>query len=616
MIGLRSAGLAAAAVMFVLAAGLAEDPPADEFSATGPLATGPRSNHASVLLADGRVLVVGGHGTGDGSSLATAEVYDPLAGTWSAAGTMSTGRGGATASLLPDGRVLVAGGSSLAPMFSSTEIWDPETLSFSSGPSMSVARGGHVAVTLTDGRVLVAGGMSVTANPPAIGSAEIYDPASNSWSPTGAMVQARANHAAVRLPDGRVLVAGGDGGSPAQFKGTTGCQIYDPAAGTFSAAASMAAKRGNHALALLGDGRVMAVGGNKNATGTPVHEAEIYDPGTDAWTSAGTTGSGGTLPTLTVLADGRALAAGGQALADAPCDLADVFDPVTGAFSPLSPMPGVRLGHSATLLADGTVLVAGGYTNFTTYPYWTADCAIFTPGVPPAAPEGFEVTGTGASAISLAWTHAGGGGVSFELERALEGGDFAPAATLEPGATSHTDSGLPPATVHRYRLRAVSDFGASAWTGEASARTESTLSLLEAKGSVTDSVKPLKDRLAFRADVAFGELSPDGQFTADAGIIAFRLGSPAGPVEFLIPTTGDGWTLKKDRLLWKSPRGTLPKLKLEFPLVGGPLRVKASGFDFPSPPTAATVVELVAGDDGIHMESEWRARGTGKFSHP
>lgn len=379
MRGITAYGVAGAAVLAGLAGAWAADPPAGEFVATGALATGPRSNHDAVLLADGRVLVVGGHGTTNGAALATAEVYDPSAHAWSAAGTMATGRAGTTSNVLPDGRVLVAGGSYFATMFASTEIWNPATRTFSAGPSMSTPRGGHVGVTLADGRVLVAGGATWTDTPVAAFSAEIYDPASNSWSPTGSMLHRRLNHAAVLLADGRVLVSGGGDGAPSGYKGNTLCEIFDPVTGTFSAAASMATPRGDHRMARLHDGRVLVIGGDQNATGAGIRSAEIYDPVSNSWTSAGTTTCGGTRASLTVLADGRALAAGGLGTSNTPCDLADIFDPASGSFSPLPSMLSVRMGLTATLLPDGSVLLVGGYKNFTTYPYWTSTCERFIP---------------------------------------------------------------------------------------------------------------------------------------------------------------------------------------------------------------------------------------------
>lgn len=378
----KSGKFLAIAVLSVLAFVAGPAAAADEFVATGSLQDGGRSIHAAVHLADGRVLVVGGYGLSNGGGRDSAEVYDPSNGSWSLAGTTSVGRSYPTASLLPDGRVLVAGGSNFGSAYASTEIWNPATSSFTAGPSMSTARFAHVAVTLADGRVIAIGGNPNTDGPVPTASAEIYDPVTNAWSATGSLVARRQVHAAVRLLNGKVLVVGGDEGAANSYVGTTTCQLYDPATETFTLAASMANPRSNLALALLSDGRVLAVGGNRNATGSPIHAAEVYDPVTNAWSSAGTTGSGGSAPTLTLLADGRALATGGVD-GTTPTASADLFDPVTSTFSPAGTMGVARYFHSATRLADDSVLLAGGYDD--TAAFWSATSELFVPDAPPIA---------------------------------------------------------------------------------------------------------------------------------------------------------------------------------------------------------------------------------------
>ena len=120
-----------------------------------------RSNHISVVLHDGRVLVAGGTTTG-GRTTSSAEIYDPVSNVWSAATSMVEPRSGQTASLLEDGRVLVAGGETvglLGPSVSaSLEIFDPTTNVFVTAGILSTARKGHAAALLADGRVLIAGG--------------------------------------------------------------------------------------------------------------------------------------------------------------------------------------------------------------------------------------------------------------------------------------------------------------------------------------------------------------------------------------------------------------------------------------------------------------------------
>jgi Galactose oxidase, central domain/Kelch motif len=154
---------------------------------------GPRnssSNQVATLLRDGRVLVAGFvvldcaiDGSGPCSFVSHVELYDPGSGTWTATGTMADAREGFTATLLPDGMVLVAGGVRLVSgsisdvNLASADLYDPGTGAWTAAAGMAVARDGHTATLLLDGKVLVAGGGSnMLATDQA--SAELYDPGS------------------------------------------------------------------------------------------------------------------------------------------------------------------------------------------------------------------------------------------------------------------------------------------------------------------------------------------------------------------------------------------------------------------------------------------------------
>ena len=239
------------------------DPRDGSWTATGRMITARRSPTAT-LLRDGKVLVAGG-GSGWGNIegvLASAELYDPGTGTWSAIGDMiGGGRVGGTATLLPDGRVLFAGNGP-------SELYDPNSGTWSATRVMSEARWDPTATLLRDGRVLVAGGGPADA--------ELYDPAGGSWTTTGSMTDGRRGHTATLLPDGRVLVAGGGlgwGGVVAS------AELFDPGRGTWSPTAGMAAARGGHTATLLGDGSVLMAGGMDNNGDPYLASAELYDPG-------------------------------------------------------------------------------------------------------------------------------------------------------------------------------------------------------------------------------------------------------------------------------------------------------------------------------------------------
>jgi Kelch motif len=188
------------------------DPQTNSFS-SGPMLTVPRANAAAALLGDGRVLVAGG--TNSTGFLNTAEVFNPQTNSFGPVGPMSSKRANPVAAPLPGGRVLVAGGRDDDPILSSAEIFDPGTNTFGSAGigSMSTERVGAVAAPLPDGRVLIAGGGSATSS--ALASAEAFDPKTNAFSSAGigSMGTVRTSAVAAPLPDGRVLVAGGQDGS-------------------------------------------------------------------------------------------------------------------------------------------------------------------------------------------------------------------------------------------------------------------------------------------------------------------------------------------------------------------------------------------------------------------
>ncbi|HYX44498.1 MAG TPA: kelch repeat-containing protein, partial [Acidimicrobiales bacterium] len=197
---------------------------------TGSLST-PRFDHTLTLLANGKVLAAGGR-TQNVTPVAhfnTAEVYDPVTEQWTPTGPMNDYRFQHTATLLPDGRVLVAGGFGGGPVGSTAnaqsvvdtaEIYDPVTNAWTLTDNLNVRRALHTAERLPDGRVLVAGGRTCNLPPPATcnftfvtNTAEIFDPATQQWTLTGSLSAPRHTTASVVLPDGRVLV-------PAGFQGT------------------------------------------------------------------------------------------------------------------------------------------------------------------------------------------------------------------------------------------------------------------------------------------------------------------------------------------------------------------------------------------------------------
>ena len=342
--------LALVAAGVVAGSRLLERPPQvlGTWTATGPMISD-HAFHTATLLRDGRVLVTGGETEGRATDAygATAELYDPSAGSWTATGTMTSGRWEHTATRLPDGRVLVTGGNNLDGALSTAELYDPATGTWTATARMTWARYGHTATLLLDGRVLVAGGAYGA-------SAELYDPRTGTWTATGNLAGDHFSSAATLLPDGTVLIAGAGA-----------AELYDPRSGTWTATGAMIHGRYeiDSAATLLPDGRVLVAGGAADAS-----YAELYDPRSGTWTATRPMiQRHGDQTAATLLADGTVLVTGGTGAIvrgiDPALSSADLYDPRTGTWTATANLSTNRRSHSATLLPDGRVLVAGGVSH-------------------------------------------------------------------------------------------------------------------------------------------------------------------------------------------------------------------------------------------------------------
>jgi hypothetical protein len=351
------------------------DPSNGTFTVIAPPAWPGASNPTATLLANGKVLFVGG-GTNE------AWLYDQATG-FSPTGSMSVIRQSHTATLLYDGKVLVAGGFDGSQSLASLELYDPSSGTFSpSGAALGTSRSYHAAARLPNGKVLVAGGVSIPSGMPAR-VAEIYDPVSDQIGHTVLAVALRDRPFAAALANGTVLLAGGSPSSAETY------YPVDPpfAIAGFEAAGTMRTPRWDHTAAPLPDGRILVTAG-LTLGNAPVATAEVYDAVTSTFAYTGSLGTARWGHTATALPDGRIFVAGGWADVSTCLDSADVYDPVSGAFTPTGPMSVGRCGHTATLLRNGKVLIVGGLGSPGTAELYDAATGTFTATAgPPLAPR-------------------------------------------------------------------------------------------------------------------------------------------------------------------------------------------------------------------------------------
>jgi hypothetical protein len=260
---------------------------------------------------------------------------------------MMVARQGHTATLLDDGRVLLQGGQ--YPGLASAELFDPATGSFSGTGDMLVDRYG-TATLLADGRVLFAAGQDAAGS--MIRSAEIYDPRVGRFSMTGSMQAVRGGHTSTLLPNGQVLIFGGD-----DDKERPEAELYDPASGTFTTIGAETAPYWGNTATLLSSGDVLIAGGI--ASTNPTGSAELYNPANRTFSSTGRMTEARFRDTAVALPDGRVLITGGL-MGGIGMASAELYESATGAFSATAAMTAARYAHTSTLLKDGRVLIAGG----------------------------------------------------------------------------------------------------------------------------------------------------------------------------------------------------------------------------------------------------------------
>lgn len=331
---------------------------------------------------DGRYLVAGGGTGSllALTSFDTTDRFDLATRSFTSGPKMTSVRGVHTATKLPNGRwILAAGVNRNNDPVDSSEIYDPATGRFSAGPQMRAKRMAHTATALPDGRVLVTGGLNdlngqLAALGSALRSTEIYDPKTNTWTAGPNMREPKAGHVAQRLQDGRVLLMGGVTWRNVIFikvpSFSRQVDVFDPKTNRITGLSNMGKERAGQSTFLLADGRVLAaggVGGSIVSGGVADASAEIFNPSTNRWTATGSMPTAKALATATVMRDGRPATiggAGGTLLSPLAVNDCAAFDVTTGKWSAL---PALRVPRTTQVMVDAAcvLVVIGGGSGIT-----------------------------------------------------------------------------------------------------------------------------------------------------------------------------------------------------------------------------------------------------------
>ena len=307
----------------------------------------PRRLYTATKLGDGRVLVAGGISGSrqfPAPGLNVVEIYDPAQNTWTTGTPMKHARWGHSAVLVGT-NVLVAGGftvrsgqSELA--LTSAELYDPVAKTWTEVAPMTDPRGGHAAVVLKNGKVLVVGGLLPIGKgtDTDLAFCELYDPVAKTWSVTGSMTAARAGHQATALAAGAAVLVTGGRAPGVRGDGTydpfsrAAAELYNTDTGTWSPVDDLPGGRAYHRTVGLGADKVLAVGGTGDIHNDAGYEsAAIFDHGTKKWTPAGGLTTGRWAFAAVALPGGRAMVTGGVARSGAAAATAGAEELTTTA---------------------------------------------------------------------------------------------------------------------------------------------------------------------------------------------------------------------------------------------------------------------------------------------
>jgi len=351
------------------------DPGTGIWTDTGSLNTA-RSNAPAIVLQNGKVLIAGG---GDAvGPITSCELYDPGTGLWTPTGSLNTARSIAILILLNDGTVLLAGGFFSGGNATATaEIYDPvaATWSFTTGP-LNQSRASYGAVKLNNGKVLFAGGESPVHSP--LSSSELYDPVTKTFSFTGSLSSTHTadesvNNLCCLLNDGTVLLASGNS--------STTSEVYDPVAGTWGHTATLSSVHFGTTPQVLRDGKVILPGG-ADISGLSTTVVDLYNPDTVSWTPTASLNTSRANFGIATLSNGTVIVVGGVN-SHVPVDLSSAelynYPFINDHWIATTGQLNVARGGGSSLvkLNNGKILLIGGENS--TFTDTLTSCELFDP---------------------------------------------------------------------------------------------------------------------------------------------------------------------------------------------------------------------------------------------
>ena len=320
----------------------------------------PRAYGAALTLTTGEILVVGGLDRDDPHVVNfTTELFDPVTGQTRVLHQLLPGRVNGSVTAGWGGRVVMAGGSEWQgdhwAVMDRVDVYLPAERRWVQGHSMLQARTGQRATALLDGRIFLTGGYD---GPRLIGTSEIYDPRTDTWTRAAPMPDVRGDFAMTTLPRGKVLVAGGLHGKDSSPTLTS--ILYVPELDEWWAGPPLNAERVLFAQAKLPDGDLLIIGGQGAASGT----AERYDARQGLFLYAGTLAVPRLVADAAALPDGRAIVTGGLPESPerrdfTPLSGTELWDPATNLWREVAPVSSARAFARLVVAHRGIYQVSG-----------------------------------------------------------------------------------------------------------------------------------------------------------------------------------------------------------------------------------------------------------------